>query len=200
MLEHFYFWIWRPKHFSNENVKVCKKQVPLQTFPYRSYQFPKYEESYVCNGIRIIEKHELSLLGSPLFPEALRSVLEPKLENLKLMTSTLREIDNHEALFLLRHCFTIPKLTYFLRTSPCFMAINILENFDETIKDSLVDILNISLSESAYRQLTLPIVKGGLGLRLTTEIALSGYLSSVCATKSTARLNICCNQWTPNAH
>ena len=39
----------------------------------------------------------------------------------------------------------------------------------------------------AYNQATLPISKGGLGLRLATEIALSGFLSSVCATKSMAR-------------
>ena len=42
--------------------------------------------------------------------------------------------------------------------------------------------------EKAYNQATLPIAKGGLGLRLASEIALSGFLSSVCATKLTTRL------------
>ena len=91
-------------------------------------------------------------------------------------------------LLLLQHCFSIPKLTYFLRTSPCFMEERFLENFDKLIKDSLVQILNISLTECFYKQLTLPIAKGGLGLRLTTDLALSGYLSSVSATKSKAQL------------
>ena len=139
-------------------------------------------------GIKVIPEQDLSLLGAPLLPEAVRPILESKLENLKLMTSRLKLIDNHEALFLLQHCFAIPKLTYFLITSPCFMDEIVLEKFDITIKESLVDILNISLSVYAYKQLTLPIAKGGLGLHLTTEVALSGYLSSVCATKSTARL------------
>ena len=103
----------------------------------------------VCNGIKIVEKHELSLLGAPIFSEAIRSVSEPKIDNLKLMTSRFKEIDNHEALFLSRHCFAIPKLTHFLRTSPCFIVGSMLKNFDK--KDSLVYILNISLSESAFQ-------------------------------------------------
>ena len=138
-------------------------------------------------GIKVLNKSELSLLGAPIFPEAINSILNPKLENLKLMASRLIEIDNHEALFLLRHCFAMPKLTYFLRTSPCFLEQDTLEKFDKIIKDTLVNILNISLPDTAYKQATLPIAKGGLGLRLATEIALSGFLSSVCATKSKAR-------------
>merc|ERR1712020_54115 len=138
-------------------------------------------------GIKILNKSELSLLGAPIFPEAINTILNPKLENLKLMASRLNEIDNHEALFLLRHCFAMPKLTYFLRTSPCFLEQDTLEKFDKIIKDTLVNILNISLPDMAYNQATLPISKGGLGLRLATEIALSGFLSSVCATKSKAR-------------
>ena len=70
-------------------------------------------------GAKIMTSSELTLLGAPIFPEAIETVLEPKLENLKLMTKRLQEIDSHEGLFLLRHCFGIPKLTYFLRTSPC---------------------------------------------------------------------------------
>ena len=140
------------------------------------------------NGIKIIKRSELSLLGAPIFPESINTILNPKLENLKLMITRLKEIDNHEALFLLRHCFAMPKLTYFLRTSPCFLEQDTLENFDKIIKDSLVNILNISLPDMAHTQATLPIAKGGLGLRLATEIALSGFLSSVCATKSSVRL------------
>ena len=64
------------------------------------------------------------------------------------------------------------------------MSPDILEEFDTVIKDSAVDILNISLSEFSYKQLTLPIAKGGMGLRLAKELAISGYVSSVCATEN----------------
>ena len=53
------------------------------------------------------------------------------------MTDRLTEIDAHEALFLLRHCFSIPKMTYVLRTSPCFMENLILKNYDDLIKSAL---------------------------------------------------------------
>ena len=82
----------------------------------------------------------------------------------------------------------MPKLTYFLRTAPCFLRPHTLEKFDVIVKESLVNILNINISRSSYEQATLPIANGGFGLRLATEIALVGYLSSVCATKVTSRL------------
>ena len=64
--------------------------------------------------MKLVEKENLTLLGAPIFPEAIDNVLEAKLENLKLMPSRLTQIDNHQALFLLRNCFGMPKLTYFL--------------------------------------------------------------------------------------
>ena len=56
-------------------------------------------------GIKVVERNELKLLGAPIFPEAIESVLEPKIENLALMTDRLKQIDPHEAMFLLRHCY-----------------------------------------------------------------------------------------------
>ena len=47
------------------------------------------------------------------------------------------------------------------------------------IKDALVKILNIQLPEEAWSQATLPVAKGGLGLRPATEVAIAGYLSSI---------------------
>ena len=75
----------------------------------------------ITQGIKIVNSFELTLLGAPIFPEGIEAVLDPKLSNLQTMSQRLQEIENHEALFLLRHCFGMPKLTYFLRTSPCFM-------------------------------------------------------------------------------
>ena len=72
-------------------------------------------------GMKLLNKNNLTLLGAPIFPEAIESILKPKLENLVLMVNRLEEIDAHDALFLLRNCFSMPKLTYNLRTSPCFL-------------------------------------------------------------------------------
>jgi len=84
--------------------------------------------------VKLLQNEDLTLLGAPILPEAIFSILNAKLESLNLMIERLTEIDAHEALFLLKNCFAIPKLTYFLRTAPCFMKKNILNNYDNSIK------------------------------------------------------------------
>ena len=121
--------------------------------------------------IKLLQKDTLTLLGSPVLPEAIKSVLKAKIESLNLMTERLKEISAHEALFLLRNCFSIPKFTYFLRTAPCFLERSVLQKYDDNIKDSLQKILNIHLDEHAWNQCTLPINLGGLGIKMATEIA-----------------------------
>ena len=76
----------------------------------------------------------------------------------------------------------MPKLTYFLRSAPCFLKPAILERYDTIIRNALVKIMNVQLPEEAWSQATLPVSKGGLGLRPASEVALAGYLSSVNAT------------------
>ena len=141
----------------------------------------------IMDGIKIVNRSDLTLLGSPIFPEAINSVLDEKLSQLSRMSKRLLEIENHEALFLQRHWFTIPKFNYFLRTSPCLLKSDTLEKIDKIVKESLENILNIDLHERAYDQATLPIAMGGLGFRPATEVALAGFLSSVCASKSISR-------------
>ena len=40
----------------------------------------------ITDGIKLVEKADLTLLGAPIFPEAIDKVLEEKLLNLKLMS------------------------------------------------------------------------------------------------------------------
>ena len=75
----------------------------------------------------------------------------------------------------------MPKLNYFMRTAPCFKESGILEEYDNIIRESLTDILNIQLTDSSWNQASLPIARGGLGLRPALEVALAGFLSSFCA-------------------
>ena len=110
-------------------------------------------------------------------------MLDPKLEHLALMAKLLKMIDAYDALFLLRNCFSIPKLTYFLRTAPCFLKKDILKKYDSIIKEALENILNVKLDERAWEQCTLPIKLGGLGIKLASEVAIPAYLSSVNATR-----------------
>ena len=77
------------------------------------------------------------------------------------MVDQLTQIDAHEALFLLRNCFSIPKLTYFLRTAPCFTEEELLKDYDVLTKISLKKILNVQIDKSALSQCALLINLGG---------------------------------------
>ena len=117
--------------------------------------------NHIQQGVKIVNKQELTLLGAPIFPEAIKNVLSVKLSNLQEMTHRLNEIDQHEAFFLLKNCFSIPRWVYFLRTAPCFTKPEILIKFDQTIKSSLSDLLNISLTDAAFDQASLPVANSG---------------------------------------
>ena len=136
----------------------------------------------ITPGVVLVEEANLTLLGAPIYQEGIEAVLESKLDNLELIASRLGKIDRHSAMYLLKNCFAMPKLTYFLRSSPCFLKPWILERYDNIVKDALVKILNIQLPEEVWSQATLPVAKGGLGLRPATEVAIAGYLSSIHAT------------------
>ena len=139
---------------------------------------------FLTPGVKVLEKENMTLLGAPIFKEAINHVLEPKLEQLALMAKRLNLIDAHDALFLLRNCFSIPKLTYFLRTAPCFLKKDILKKYDSIIKEALENILNVKLDDRAWDQCTLPIKLGGLGIKQASEVAIPAYLSSVNATSA----------------
>ena len=75
----------------------------------------------------------------------------------------------------------MPKLIYFLRTTPCFTKPKLIE-------EALIDIQNIPLTQIAHNQATFSVAKGGLGLWPIVEVAIPGFLSSVKASKVPYRL------------
>ena len=70
-----------------------------------------------------------------MLPCASEKVLGEKLKNLKTLTQRLKDIHENDALYLLKNCMAIPKLLYFLRTSPCFLEQDILVEYDQCIKN-----------------------------------------------------------------
>ena len=61
----------------------------------------------MTDGIRLIQKEDLTLLGAAVLPEAIENMLIAKREKLILMSQRLLEIDKHDALFLLKNCYSI---------------------------------------------------------------------------------------------
>ena len=79
----------------------------------------------------------------------------------------------------MKNCLGLPKLLYVLRCSPAWRVPEALEEFDESIRVSLSAITNTEMDEKTWRQATLPVSLGGLGIHRTEEIALPAYLASI---------------------
>ena len=92
----------------------------------------------------------------------------------------------HIAFHILRHSFSIPRLSYTLRTAPCDEN-PLLLKYDEIVETTLESMFNIRLTELSKIQFPLPVKKAGLGIRKSADIALPAYLSSVEATYDSAK-------------
>ena len=101
-----------------------------------------------------------------------------KIDEFQRLANRLKQLSAHDAFFLLKNCFSLPKLQYILRCAPCYRS-QLLQRYDSSICDALQDILNTELSETAWNQATLPVKSGGIGIRLATDIALPAFLSSI---------------------
>ena len=66
-------------------------------------------------------KEELLILGSPIGEVCRKELLYEKIKELEKVSDVIDKLDAHYGFYLLKNCFSMPKLLYFLRTSPCFL-------------------------------------------------------------------------------
>ena len=92
-------------------------------------------------------------------------------------------LDAHYGFYLLKNCFSLPKLLYFLRTSACFEEVDLLNRYDSIVRKSLAKICNVNFSENSYTQATLPVSRGGIGIASASQIALPAFLASATGAK-----------------
>ena len=131
-------------------------------------------------SLRQIEPDNASLLGSPIGGlSSIDSILEAKIGSLQAMEKNLRDLQAHDALCLLRHAFSLPKILYVLRTAPCFRS-DLLQSFDSIQISMLESICNVQLdmSSCSWLQASLPVNAGGLRIRSAVMLAPSAYLAS----------------------
>ena len=130
-------------------------------------------------GLQVLSRDVADILGSPIgSAEHIRDVIQEKIEQLQLMGDRLRLLHSHDALLLLCHSFSIPKLLYILRTAPCFQSPH-LQAYDELLRSILSSLCNICLNdESTWRQASLPVRAGGIGIRRAVQLAPSAFLAS----------------------
>ena len=118
------------------------------------------------------------LLGSPLHQESAPLHFKTKTKVLDSITENLELIEPHQVFFILKNCLSISKLTYLLRSAPCFKCKEELDAFDTAIRINTANtgkICNVTFGKDSccWSQASLPIQHGGLGLRSATESDLS---------------------------
>ena len=79
---------------------------------------------------------------------------------------------------MLKTCFSLPKLLYFLRTSTCFNHPALLEKYDKTVRDGLSKVCNMNFDDISCTQLALPAEICGLGFSSASLLALPAFLAS----------------------
>ena len=109
---------------------------------------------------------------------ARRVLLNEKMIELQELSEIVTKLDAHYGSYLLKNCFSLPKLLYFLRTSPCFEELDLLQQYDSIIRKSLSKFCDVNFNESSYTQAILPVSNGGIGIVLASQIALLAFLDS----------------------
>ena len=126
----------------------------------------------ILENVSFAKKEDVILIGSPLTSTAIRPQFQHKLSIFKAMTEKLSHLDRHPAYFLLKNCFSMPKLMYLLQSSPTFQHPDLIADFDDCLKSCATDICNVSFDDIGWIQATLPIRLGGIGLHRASDLAL----------------------------
>ena len=99
-----------------------------------------------------VRSHQATLLGAPIGDDdEVNEIISVKIEEFQRLANRLKQLSAHDAFFLLKNCFSLPKLQYILRCAPCYRS-QLLQRYDSSIRDTLQDILNSELSETAWNQ------------------------------------------------
>ena len=132
----------------------------------------------LCPGIKAPKKDELIILGSPLGPKSQADLLEKEINELENVNGIDEKLDAHYGFFMLKNCFSLPKLLYFLRTNTWFNHPALLEKYDKTVRDGLSKVCNVNFYDISSTRLALPAEMGGLGVSSASLLALPGFLAS----------------------
>ena len=91
--------------------------------------------------------------------------------------------DPQVEMHLLRSCLGVCKLNHILRTVPTYWIDQELVRFDSGVRHSLEVLSHSSISDNAWKQATLPIRHGGLGLRESIRTAPAAFIGSCNTTR-----------------
>ena len=120
------------------------------------------DKSSIFKDFKRVAAEDRTLLSAPVLKgRAVDNTQKDKIATRERSIKRLSTIQSHCALCLLKNSIEMPKLLYILRTSPC--ANNpLLQKFDMMLKNALKTILNVQLSDTQWKQASLPVHMGNL--------------------------------------
>lgn len=125
-----------------------------------------------------------TLLGAPLSSrDALSETLTARTAEIKRMQDSLTDLNPHDALILWRHSLSATRLLHTLLCSPCAGHPELMQ-YEAALRSGLDMILNLPITDGAWIQASLPIKRGGLGIRSVNSLALLAFLASAASTDS----------------
>ena len=110
--------------------------------------------------------------------EKLADLLEKKINEVKKVSGIVEKLDSHYVFLMLKNCFNLPKLLFFLRTTTLFIHPALLAKYDKTVRDGLSKVCNVNFDDISSTQLALPTEIGGFGVSSASLLALAGFLDS----------------------
>ncbi|KAI5637191.1 hypothetical protein NE865_10088 [Phthorimaea operculella] len=129
-------------------------------------------------GVKTLNENTFSLLGAPIFSAAIPSALEDKTRMIAQVREHLGHLSAHVALILFRACFSLPKLTYVIRTTPTWLFPEEVSVVDGAIRNTVESVINVTLDDNQWQQASLPIRYGGLGIRSIRAVSLPAFIAS----------------------
>ena len=131
----------------------------LPDFPRKLYRNLKKEKKTlfeeICLGIKVEDQKKFGNFRVANGRNCSSSPVEQKMIEMQRLSENVSKLDAHYGLYLLKNCFSLPKLLYFLRTNPCFEEWDLLQQYDSIIRKSLFKICNVNFNESSYTQAIL---------------------------------------------
>ena len=143
-----------------------------------AHQYAIGRAGEIMPNIRETSLGNLSLLGSPLGTNSMESSEHACVERVKMICQRLAPLDAHWALFFLSRYVSAPRVNYLLRVSPMYRADEALLIIDGCVRHTLSERINVNLSDDAWKQASLPVRFGGLGVRSVASLALPCFLAS----------------------
>ena len=136
-------------------------------------------------GVPCAAENGFMLLGAPVgdIPFA-RQVVHHRIGKIEAVLDALPSINDAQIEFaLLRHCYSLPKLTYCLRTCDSSHLLPAYDHFDSLQLSSFSLLIGRQLDAAARTQAFLPVKLGGAGLRSAVLHSSAAFIASTAQTR-----------------